>query len=96
MDICEDKSKTVGDCSLAFKIGELKIEDIDILSFDFEPIVFNCLREVVVYIKRTLRVSAIVGVQSSREFRRTFFWTSVVIGRIHCSLIYGFFHSFVI
>jgi len=51
MNIRKDKSRTIGDCSLIFKIGELKVEDIDILAFDFESIVFGCLKKVVVYIK---------------------------------------------
>ncbi len=51
MNICEDKSGTVGDRSLAFKIGELRVENTDILTFDFESVVFGCLRKVVVYIK---------------------------------------------
>ncbi len=50
MNICKDKFRTVGDCFLAFGIGELKVEDIDILVFDLESIVFG-LKEVVVYIK---------------------------------------------
>ncbi len=51
MNICEDKSGIVDDCSLVFGIEELKVEDTDILTFDFESVVFNCLKEVVVYIK---------------------------------------------
>jgi len=51
MNIRKDKSETVGDRSLAFRIGELRIEDIDILAFDLESIVFDCLKEVVVHIK---------------------------------------------
>ncbi len=51
MNIYEDKSKTVGDCSLAFEIEKLRVEDTDILTFDFESIVFDCLKEVVVYVK---------------------------------------------
>ncbi len=51
MNICEDKSGTVGDRFLTFKIRELRVEDIDILTFDFESIVLGCLKEVVVHIK---------------------------------------------
>ncbi len=51
INICKDKSRTVGDYSLAFGIRELKVEDIDILAFDLESIVFGCLKEIVVYIK---------------------------------------------
>ncbi len=51
MNICKNKSKTVGNCSLTFKIEELKVEDINILTFDFESIIFGYLKEVVVYIK---------------------------------------------
>ncbi len=51
INIYKDKSGTVNDRSLAFGIGELKVEDTDILAFDFESIVFGYLREVVVYVK---------------------------------------------
>ncbi len=51
MNIYKDKSGTVGNCSLILRIEELKVEDIDILAFDLESIVFGCLKEVVVYIK---------------------------------------------
>ena len=51
INICEDKSGTVGDCFLAFGIGELKVENIDILAFDFESIVFSCLKKIIVYVK---------------------------------------------
>jgi len=51
MNIREDKSRTVGDRSLAFRIEELKVEDTDILTFDFESVVFGYLKEVVVHIK---------------------------------------------
>ncbi len=51
MNIRKDKSGTVDDYSLAFGIGELKVEDTDILIFDFKFVVFGCLKKVVVYIK---------------------------------------------
>ncbi len=51
INICKDKSGTVGDRSLAFRIGELKVEDIDILTFNLESVVFGCLKEIVIYIK---------------------------------------------
>ncbi len=51
MNIRKDKSKTVNNRSLVFGIKELKIEDIDILVFNLEFIVFGCLKEVVVHIK---------------------------------------------
>ncbi len=51
INIYKDKFKTVGNCSLAFKIEELKVEDTDILAFDFESVVFGCLKKVIVYIK---------------------------------------------
>ncbi len=51
MNICENKSRTIDDCSLAFGIEELKIENTDILTFDFESIVFGCLKEIIIYIK---------------------------------------------
>ena len=51
MNIREDKFRTVGNRSLAFKIKKLKVEDIDILTFDFEFVVFGCLKKVVIYIK---------------------------------------------
>ncbi len=67
INICKDKSRTVDNRSLTFGIGELKVEDTDILAFDFESIVFNCLREVVVYVKWTLKTPAIIEIQSSGE-----------------------------
>jgi len=51
INICKDKFGIVGDRSLVFGIGELRVENTDILVFDFESVVFGCLREVVVYIK---------------------------------------------
>ncbi len=51
MNIYKDKSETVGNRSLTFKIKELKVEDIDILAFDLESVIFGCLKEIVVYIK---------------------------------------------
>ncbi len=51
INIYKDKSRTVSDCSLALGIEELKVEDTDILAFNFKSIVFGCLKEVVVYIK---------------------------------------------
>jgi len=51
INICEDKSGTIGDHFLAFGIGELRVEDIDILTFDLKSIVFNYIREIVIYIK---------------------------------------------
>ncbi len=51
MNICKNKSKTVGDRSLVFKIGKLRVEDTDILALDLESVVFGCLKEVVVHIK---------------------------------------------
>jgi len=51
MNIHKDKSRTVGNRSLAFRIEELRVKDTDILIFDFESIVFGYLKKVVVYIK---------------------------------------------
>ena len=51
INIRKDKFRTVDNRSLVFEIGELKVEDTDILTFNFESIIFNCLKEVVVYIK---------------------------------------------
>jgi len=51
INICEDKSKTIDNRSLAFKIEELKVEDTDILTFDLESIILGYLKEIVIYIK---------------------------------------------
>ncbi len=51
INIRKDKFKTVDNRFLTFRIGELKIEDTDILTFNLESIVFNCLKEVIVYVK---------------------------------------------
>ena len=51
MNIRKDKSGTVGDRSLALGIGELRVEDTDILAFDLESVVFGYLREIVVHVK---------------------------------------------
>ncbi len=51
INICKDKSETVGDCSLALGIEELKVEDIDILTLNLKSIVLGCLKEIIVYIK---------------------------------------------
>ncbi len=51
INIRENKSGIVDDYSLVFRIGELKIEDTDILAFDLESVVLDCLKEVIVYIK---------------------------------------------
>ena len=69
INISEDKSKTVGNCSLTFKIRKLKVEDTDILAFDLEFIVYGNLNKIIVYIRRTLKTPVIVEVQSSNELR---------------------------
>jgi len=51
INIRENKSRIIGDCSLTFGIGKLKIEDTDILTFNFESIVLGYLKEIVVHIK---------------------------------------------
>ncbi len=51
MNIRKNKFKTVGNHSLVFGIGELKVEDTDILTLDFESVIFGCLKEIVIYIK---------------------------------------------
>ncbi len=51
INICENKSGTVDNYSLTFEIRELKVENIDILTFNLESIVFGYLKKVVVYIK---------------------------------------------
>ena len=51
INICKNKSGTVDNYSLVFEIEELKVENTDILTFDFKSIVFGCLKEIVVYIK---------------------------------------------
>ncbi len=67
VDIYKDKSKTVDNYFLVFKIRKLKVENTDILSFDLEPIIFNCLKKVIVYIKQALRIPAIVKIQSFKK-----------------------------
>ena len=105
MNIREDKSRTVGDRSLAFRIEELKVEDTDILTFDFESVVFGYLKEVVVHIKWTLKVPTIVEVRSSGELwwtfvgtftTKVFIRTSTIARETCCSLIYGLLHLFVL
>ena len=51
INIYKDKSRTVSDCSLALGIEELKVEDTDILAFNFKSIVLGYLKEIVVHIK---------------------------------------------
>ena len=65
INIRENKSRTIGNRSLAFEIGELRVENTDILTFDLESIVFGYLKEVIVYIKWILKVPAIVEIRSS-------------------------------
>jgi len=105
INICKDKSRTVNDHSLTFKIGKLKVENTDILTFDLESIVLGYLKKIIVHIKWTLKTPTIVEVRSSGELwwtfvgtftTRVFIKTSTIIRGVRCSLIYGLFYLFVV
>jgi len=51
MNIYKNKSETVSNHFLAFEIGELRVENTDILALDLKSVVFGYLKEIVVYIK---------------------------------------------